>query len=181
MPFVTEACWEQLPGADGLMLLHAPPRSPAARDAQAEALVATLQDAVTAVRAWRSRHGMSPRTGLTVALDGLALGEFAPAFAGLANVAIGAVPDEAQVLALGGGQLRVVAPAGKVDAAAEAARLTAELERVERELARAQSMLGNERFVSRAPAELVDAERGKVRRFSAERDVLAEQIGALGT
>jgi hypothetical protein len=42
-------------------------------------------------------------------------------------------------------------------------------------------MLGNERFVARAPAELVDAEREKVRRFADERDLLAEQIEALGT
>jgi valyl-tRNA synthetase len=181
MPFVTEACWEQLPGADGLMLLHASPRPPGARDPQAEALATTLQEAVTAVRAWRSRHAMSPRTGLTVTLDGFALGEFAPAFAGLANVEIGPVADDAQVLALEAGQLRIVAPAGEVDTAAEIARLRAELERVERELTRAEAMLGNERFVARAPAPMVDAEREKVRRFSGERDVLSEQIGALGT
>ena len=181
MPFVTEACWEQLPGAEGLMLVHALPRAPAARDAQAEALVANLQEAVTAVRAWRSRHGMSPRTALTVRSDGFALGELAPAFAGLANIELGVVADDAPVLAVGAGQLRVTAPVGELDVAAETARLTAELERVERELARAQSMLGNERFVQRAPAELVDAEQEKVRRFSAERAALADQIEALGT
>jgi len=181
MPFVTEACWEQLPGAEELMIVHAPPRAPSARDAQAEALVASLQAAVTAVRAWRSRHGMSPRTPLTVAMDGIALGELAPAFAGLANVAVGEVDADAPALALGPGQLRIAAAVGELDSGAEAARLTAELERVEGELARAESMLANERFVARAPAELVDAEREKVRRFRAERDVLAEQIEALGT
>ncbi len=181
MPFVTEACWEQLPGAEGLMLLHAPPRPPSARDAHAEALVASLQEAVTAVRAWRSRHGMSPRTCVTVALDGLTLGELAPAFAGLAIAEIGPVGEDAQVVALETGQLRIAAPAGEVDTAAEVARLAAELERIERELARAESMLGNERFVARAPADLVEAEREKVRRFAAEREVVAQQIGALGT
>jgi len=180
MPFVTEACWEQLPGGEGLMLVHASPRVPAARDAQAEARVATLQEAVTAVRAWRSRHGISPRTTLTVALDDVALGELEPALLGLAHAELGAVADDAQVLAVGAGQLRVAAPVGEVDTAAEVARLTEERERVERELARAESMLGNARFVARAPAELVEAEREKVRRFAAERDVLIEQIEALG-
>jgi len=181
MPFVTEACWEQLPGADGLMLVHALPRAPSARDAQAEALVANLQEAVTAVRAWRSSQGMSPRTTLTVGLDGVGLGELAPAFAGLANIEIGVVADDAPVLVVGAGQLRISTPVGEVDVAAETARLTAELERVERELARAQAMLGNERFIQRAPAGLVDAEREKVRRFAAERAALADQIEALGT
>jgi len=180
MPFVTEACWEQLPGGEGLMLVHASPRVPAARDAQAEARVATLQEAVTAVRAWRSRHGISPRTTLTVALDDVALGELEPALLGLAHAELGVVADDAQVLAVGAGQLRVAAPVGEVDTAAEVARLTEERERVERELARAESMLGNARFVARAPAELVEAEREKVRRFAAERDVLIEQIEALG-
>ncbi len=180
MPFVTEACWEQMPGSEGLMLVHAPPRRPGPRDADAEALVATLQDAVSAVRAFRSRHAISPRTGLVVALDRIALGDLTPACCGLANVNVGDVADDAQVLAFATGQIRIVAPPGEIDIAAEIARLQAELARVERELGRAASMLSNDRFVSRAPAELVDLEREKVRRFSLERDLLVEQIGALG-
>jgi valyl-tRNA synthetase len=180
MPFVTEACWEQLPGSQGLMLVHAPPRAPGPRDLDAEAVVATLQEAVSAVRAFRSRHGISPRTALVVALDGIVLGDLAPAFAGLANADVAEVAEDAQVLALAAGQIRVVAPAGEVDAEAEQSRLRAELARVELELARAEAMLANDRFVSRAPADLVAAEREKLRRFRVERDLLIEQFGALG-
>jgi valyl-tRNA synthetase len=181
MPFVTEACWEQLPGASGLMLVHAPPRVPGPRDPDAERSVDALQEAVTVVRAWRSRHGLSSRMQLAVALDGLDLGEMTPAFVGIANVEVGAVDDDAQVLALGGAQIRLAVPAGQVDAGAERARLEGELARVEAELGRAEAMLANDRFVSRAPAELVAGERDKVARFAAERDVLRGQIGALGT
>ncbi len=181
MPFVTEACWEQLPGSSGLMLVHAPPRRPSARDGHAEAMVGALQEAVTVVRAWRSRHGLSPKTTLTVALDDLDLGRLAPAFAGLANVAIDDVGEGAQVLAVGAGQIRIVAPVGQVDVGAERARLVAERDRVDKELARAEAMLANDRFVSRAPAALVAAEREKVERFAAERQILEEQIGVLGT
>jgi valyl-tRNA synthetase len=181
MPFVTESCWEQLPGSDGLMLVHAPPRPPADCDPEAEARVEALQEAVTAVRAWRSRHGIGPRTTLTVALDGLDLGPLAAAFTGLANAEPGTVTDEAKGLAVGAGQIRLEAPAGEVDADAERARLQGERDRVGKELARAESMLANERFVSRAPAELVAAEREKVARFAAELAALGEQIGALGT
>jgi valyl-tRNA synthetase len=181
MPFVTEACWEQLPGSRGLMLIHPPPRIPGPRDPEAERLVAALQEAVTAVRAWRSRHGLSPRLALTVALDGLELGDLSPAFAGLANAGVGAVDGDAQVLALGAAQIRLSVPQGNVDRGAERARLESELRRVEAELGRAESMLANDRFVSRAPAGLVAAEREKVERFVAERTVLRDQIGALET
>ena len=47
------------------------------------------------------------------------------------------------------------------DAAAEIARL-------EKEIARAEAMLANERFVVRAPAAVVDAERAKLERFRRE-------------
>lgn len=181
MPFVTEACWEQLPGSEGLMLTHAPPRPPGPRDLDAEAVVAMLQEAVGAVRAFRSRHGISPRTALVVAFDGLSLGDLEPAFLGLANVQVGDVADDTQILALAAGQVRIAAPPGEIDTAAEGSRLQAEIARVARELARAEAMLANDRFVSRAPAELVEAEREKVRRFGVERDVLVEQVEALGS
>jgi valyl-tRNA synthetase len=51
------------------------------------------------------------------------------------------------------------------DAAAERARL-------EREIARAEGMLANERFVERAPAEVVEAERLKLARYRRELDAL---------
>ena len=134
------------------------------------------------VRAWRSRHGMSPKTELTVAFDGLALGEFAPAFAGVANVDTRrGRPTTRQALAVGAGQLRIVAPVGQVDAAAERARLVAEL-RSRRARARAGPKPCSATTASfPRPRGVGRAEREKVRRFVAERQVLAGQIGALGT
>jgi valyl-tRNA synthetase len=46
--------------------------------------------------------------------------------------------------------------------------LDAELERLRKEVARAEGMLANERFVSNAPAEVVDAEREKLERYRRE-------------
>ena len=181
MPFVTEACWEQMPGAQGLMLRHAPPRAPGARDHAAEQMMATLQEAVTAVRAFRSRHQISPKVPLAAQIDGADLGDVLEAFVSLANVEMGTVTDDAQVLTLTGGQLRVAPPVGEVDLDAERGRVRAEIARVEKELARAQSMLSNDRFLARAPQDLVAAEREKVARFDAELVVLREQVEALGT
>jgi valyl-tRNA synthetase len=44
----------------------------------------------------------------------------------------------------------------------------AELERLRREVARAEGMLANERFVQNAPADVVEAERDKLERYRSE-------------
>jgi valyl-tRNA synthetase len=49
---------------------------------------------------------------------------------------------------------------------------TAEIERLRREIARAEGILGNERFVDRAPADVVDAEREKLARYRRELEAL---------
>jgi len=78
------------------------------------------------------------------------------------------------------GRLRVARAEGTVDVAAERERLTKDLKRAESEHRRAEGMLGNERFTSKAPPELVDAERRKAERFAAEAADLRARLEALG-
>ena len=49
----------------------------------------------------------------------------------------------------------------------------AEIARLEQEIARAEGMLANERFVQNAPAEVVEAEREKLARYRRERDAIS--------
>jgi valyl-tRNA synthetase len=49
----------------------------------------------------------------------------------------------------------------------------AEVERLRKEIARAENMLANERFVGNAPADVVEAEREKLARYRRELDALA--------
>ncbi len=56
--------------------------------------------------------------------------------------------------------------------AAANGNVEAEQERLRGEIARAEAMLANERFVARAPADVVDAEREKLERFRRELDAL---------
>ena len=49
----------------------------------------------------------------------------------------------------------------------------AEIERLRQEIARAEDMLANERFVQNAPAQVVDAEREKLTRYQRELDALS--------
>jgi valyl-tRNA synthetase len=48
----------------------------------------------------------------------------------------------------------------------------AEIERLHKEIARAEGMLANERFVGNAPADVVEAERDKLARYRRELDAL---------
>jgi valyl-tRNA synthetase len=48
----------------------------------------------------------------------------------------------------------------------------AEIERLRKEIARAEGMLGNERFVANAPPEVVEGEREKLARYRRELDAL---------
>ena len=47
-----------------------------------------------------------------------------------------------------------------------------EIARLQKEIARAEAMLANERFVGSAPADVVDGERAKLERFSRELEAL---------
>jgi valyl-tRNA synthetase len=55
-----------------------------------------------------------------------------------------------------------------------AARLEKRREELRSEVARAEGKLANEKFVARAPAELVDEERAKLERYRAELEELGE-------
>jgi valyl-tRNA synthetase len=50
----------------------------------------------------------------------------------------------------------------------------AERERLRAEIARAERMLANERFVSKAPPEVVEAEREKLARYRRELDAISD-------
>ena len=63
----------------------------------------------------------------------------------------------------------------EIDAEAVAARLEERREELRSEVARAEGKLGNEKFVARAPAEVVEEEREKLERYRAELEELADR------
>jgi valyl-tRNA synthetase len=177
MPFVTEECWSRMPGAEGLMAVHAPPRAPGDVDEAAEAEVAAVQEVVTALRAYRSKRNLPPRTRL--AMDPPP----APAVAALDPVEAAddaARPTLVATLLPGGRSISVGPLAEAVDPEVERKRLQDELAKAESERDRAERKLADARFVERAPAHLVEAEREKAARYAAEREALAARIAALG-
>ena len=66
-----------------------------------------------------------------------------------------------------------------VDIEKEIERLKKEEERLTKELARVNGMLGNEKFVSRAPQAKIDEEKGKLKKYSEMMEQVKERLAQL--
>ncbi len=176
MPFVTEELWRQLPaglrGHESVMI--APWPEPAGWSYPAEsASMELLQQVIGAARALRARYDVPPtrRAPMTVAAedpaDRATLERFVDDVARLALASEARVVDSAprgkgiagEVVR--GGVEVAVRLADLVDVERERERLAAEIAGVERLLASSRAKLADQRFVSRAPAEVVAREREK--------------------
>jgi valyl-tRNA synthetase len=174
IPFVTEAVWEHVPGADGLLAEAAwPAAKPEAIDGDAEAAMGRGIEAVQAVRAWRDSVGARPGAAIPARLEADGFEETAGAVARLGRLdltgANGAEPVAA--IAVPGGVVQVL-PTDGLDLGA-ADRKRAELrKRLETEVSRAEGKLANRGFVAKAPDAVVQAERDKLERLRAELEAL---------
>jgi valyl-tRNA synthetase len=162
IPYLTEELWSHLVG-DGLLAgadWPAPPASagPAGMD--------DLHEMVTAIRRFRADQGLAPRREVTLRLAGSDLEPWASSIlSDLATCRVEAVdapPDHGHTRLVAGRLEGFVPLDGLVDLAAERARLEKAVASAEAEAARAGAKLGNADFVSRAPAEVVEKERGKL-------------------
>jgi valyl-tRNA synthetase len=75
---------------------------------------------------------------------------------------------------LDGDERRIFDAVVKPERAKANGNVDAERERLRKEIARSEAMLGNERFVGNAPAEVVDAEREKLERYRRELDAIGD-------
>jgi len=193
MPFVTEAVWQRLPRREGdpdsLMLAAWPLPRDAWEDSDAESRVAELQELIGAVRNLRAEYGIQPgaRIPLYVAGAGEAtrgmLESSRRALHDLARVeellfrgADGAVGATA---VLRSGTEVFIPLADVIDLDRERQRLREELERVRKMYRATEGKLGNESFVSRAPAEVVEREREKLTSYAEQRDALESKLKSL--
>ena len=174
IPFVTEEIWSHLPGSDGLLMARNWPSEAAERvDADAEAEVSRAIEAVTQLRGWRDRVSATPGRPVPARLEAAGYERTAEHVARLARVEW-TESDEPPIagVAVPGGIVAVFASAA-VDTEAEARRTAARRAELGQEIARAEGKLANEKFVARAPADVVDAERGKLARLVEELESLA--------
>ena len=105
-----------------------------------------------------------------VKLSGASVLRFVESAASVDGKTVSAITDIAQIYV----------PLGElVDIEKEKARLVAEIERIDSEIARAEGKLSNEKFVSKAPAKLVDAEKEKLAKYQDMKAKCVAQLESL--
>jgi valyl-tRNA synthetase len=189
IPFITEELWQKvapLAGKSGesIMLQPYPKSQPEKIDAEALATFALLKDLVNATRALRSEMNLSPAERVPLAIAGAVdkcqpLLDYLKFLARISEIRVGEESFEAaqspvQVV----GDVRLMLQV-EVDVEAELARLGKQLENLEREIDKATTKLGNESFVARAPAAVVEQEQKRLREFTETRDQVKAQLERL--
>jgi valyl-tRNA synthetase len=159
LPFITEEIWQSLPGTGGELIRASYPGPHAdLRDEAAEARMDATMEVVRAIRALKTELNV-PQQQVDVWLSdtsGLEL----PYVEQSSRARIQSErPQGPAATALAAGLEIAVSTAGLVDPAAESARLQKDIAAAQKELAGIEGRLGNEQFVSRAPAEVVDKAR----------------------
>jgi valyl-tRNA synthetase len=162
MPFVTEEIWSFHPARQGHLAVHPFPQADESLyDAAAEDDVESGIRLTQRLRAWRDLAGVPAGAMLAAALDGVEPPEFVGRLSRFGFDGVGAEPVASV------GPVRVLA-SEQLDADAVAARLGKRREELRAEVDRAERKLGNAGFVAKAPAEVVEEERGKLERYRAE-------------
>jgi valyl-tRNA synthetase len=188
-PYLTEAIWEHLPGTEGLLIRTAWPSPEDALVPEAERDMKVLQDAVTAVRNMRAEMNVPPSLEVAVSVRapeaaGAVLRSRRALLAGLARVKeLTTSPDLAKprraASAVVEGMEIYLPLEGLIDLEAERARLEKKQGELEKGLSAADRKLGNEEFVARAPAEVVEAERERRERLATDLAALRRNLEAL--
>jgi valyl-tRNA synthetase len=185
MPFITEEIWHALWGAaapaKSIALTRYPLGADFVRDAAAEREMELLQEVIVTVRGLRKEMGVPEKEAAPVRIYGDAasaiVADHANVLAKMARVEwVDAVPEPLSgngSRSTGRFDLQVVYER-VIDVAAERERLTKELAKFEKGLAAAQRQLGNEAFMAKAPAHIVDG----LRKQAAETQMLYDRVKA---
>jgi len=177
MPFMTEELWAHTATRDGL-LCHADWPEPLFRDEAAAGEINWLIELVTGIRSARSEMNVPPAATAPLILVGAS-----PATRERAERHDGAIKRLARVEAISfaeeapkgavqivlGEAVACLPLGGLIDLTAERSRLEKSQAKVESEITRIESKLGNEKFVANAKAEVVEAEREKLAELDQQR------------
>jgi valyl-tRNA synthetase len=189
IPFITEELWQSvapLTGKTGesIMLQDYPKADSARIDPAAITQITLLQEMTNACRRLRSEMNLSPalRVPLIATGDAATLAALAPYISSLAKlsevqIAAELPSDEAAVAIVGAYRLMLKV---EIDVPAERERLDKEIARIIGEVAKTEGKLGNESFVARAPAAVVEQEKKRMSDFSATLVQLQAQRVKLG-
>ena len=186
MPFITETLWQALPhgaAANSIMVAAWPECDAGLIDVEAEARMQYLQEAVTGVRIIRGEMNVPPGRKVEVLISAASdeveqtLRQAAPYIALLSRAASvqvgqGLVRPPASGSALTAAAEIFVPLEGLIDLAAERQRLKREIHKMDGLLKGLDAKLANERFLTKAPPEIVAQERQRQAEYRATQEKL---------
>ncbi|MBU0747514.1 MAG: valine--tRNA ligase [Gammaproteobacteria bacterium] len=194
IPFITEALWQTVAPVAGLKgdsvsIARYPEAQPSKIDEGAIAHMQRIKGLVDACRTLRGEMNVSPSTRLPLYTVGDSdfMRGVAPVLQALAKLSEVKVFDEetAWATAAQAAPVVVVGEARmclhmEIDVAAEKARLSKEIARIDGEITKANAKLGNEAFVAKAPPAVIDQEKKRVADFGTTLGRLRDQLTRLG-
>ncbi|SAK40994.1 valine--tRNA ligase [Caballeronia ptereochthonis] len=197
IPFITEALWQKVApltdafpagakeGEVSIMTQPYPRAEQKKIDESAEQWASELKTVIDACRNLRGEMNLSPAVKVPLLAHGDAarLSAFAPYVAALARLSeVKIIDDEAALDRQAHGAPVAIVGSSKlvlkveIDVAAERERLTKEVDRLNNEIAKCNAKLGNESFVSKAPAAVVEQERKRLAEYGTTIEKLQAQL-----
>ena len=191
MPFVTEEIWQSVPHVgESLVVATYPTVHPEQMDEKAAEEMEFLMDFIRSVRTVRNEMNTPLSKPINIIAKVSDAAHYAILKENESYIARFSNPDEfvygeevdapsdAVTSVITGAEIYLPL-AGLINIEDEIARLEKEAEKLQQEVDRVEKKLSNEKFVAKAPAAVVEAERAKGADYQAQREAVLERIATL--
>ena len=191
MPFVTEEIWQSVPHVgESLVVATYPTVHPEQMDEQAAEEMEFLMDFIRSVRTVRNEMNTPLSKPINIIAKVSDAAHYAilkenesyiARFSNPEEFVYGEdveAPSDAVTSVITGAEIYLPL-AGLINIEDEIARLEKEAEKLQQEVDRVEKKLSNEKFVAKAPAAVVEAERAKGADYQAQREAVLERIAIL--
>ena len=191
MPFVTEEIWQSVPHVgESLVVATYPTVHPEQMDEKAAEEMEFLMDFIRSVRTVRNEMNTPLSKPIKILAKVSDAAHYAilkenesyiARFSNPEEFVYGEdveAPSDAVTSVIAGAEIYLPL-AGLINIEDEIARLEKEAEKLQQEVDRVEKKLSNEKFVAKAPAAVVEAERAKGADYQAQREAVLERIATL--
>ena len=186
VPFITEALWQALTGAESLVIADWPKSSGISLDSVAARRITDMQKLVTEVRRFRSDQGLADRQKVPARLAGVQECDLSNQVAAVTSLAWLTAPGpdfrpsaSVEVRLSAGTVVVELDTSGTIDVAAERRRLEKDLAAAQKELGSTAAKLANADFLAKAPETVVAKIRDRRRLAQEETERITARLGGL--
>jgi valyl-tRNA synthetase len=188
MPFITEEIWHHLPSPGKSLVTASFPEARAdLKDAEAEAEMKLIQEIIVETRTIKAENRIPPKEKTVLwlrtseARTKTAIERHQVYIQALANVSglemKESFPSQMRILRGVAGACEIAIPFEKgLDLGQEKERLERELDKIQADMARVEARLRNPDFRGRAPREVVEETRERLRKFQAKKEKLEKNL-----